>query len=380
MKHRPSHVEDTCDAASQTTDATIFPVGTTVVLGDGMINQLTNEGLSGKNRNVNVFSHSGATITDIKFELMKILPRKPSHISLHVATNGADSKPSRHMCDDLLCLKLLIKDKLPDCIVSISCPIKRLDNSRACLTLVHLAKHLKELDINIIDNCNISEIHLGKKGLHLNDRGPRQLAANFIAHMKRCLQYVFQDSFQWKDESFFFSTNAKAKASINNIEPSIPALLHADISTCEIKSGLNEWQLSQNVCCDKNETLNPNAANFYPQSIKIGFNYYVIPNSFSKSVPLNPEAKSFFSSHIDQNNNMSDVPALSNLPCMKLISHISSVDNYFSAVNANVNTAYCRIPPMLNIRANSFSVISKNQYARSASYQCGNTCDDSSNV
>ena len=38
----------------------------------------------------------------------------------------------------------------------------------------------------------------------------------------------------------FFSTNAKAKASINNIEPSIPALLHADISTCEIKSGLNE--------------------------------------------------------------------------------------------------------------------------------------------
>ena len=126
--------------------------------------------------------------------------------------------------------------------------------------------------------------------------------------------------------------------------------------------------------------LNPNAANFYPQSIKIGFNYYVITISFSKSVPLNPEAKSFFSSHIDQNNNMADVPALSNLPCMKLSSHISSVDNYFSAVNANVNTAYCRILPMLNIRANSFFVISKNPYARSASYQCGNTCDDSSNV
>ena len=49
LKHRPSHVEDTCATASQTTDATIFPIGTTVVLGNSMINQLTNEGLSGKN-------------------------------------------------------------------------------------------------------------------------------------------------------------------------------------------------------------------------------------------------------------------------------------------------------------------------------------------
>ena len=183
MKHRPSHVEDTCDTASQTTDATIFPVGTTVVLGDSMINQLTDEGLSGKNRNVKVFPHSGATITNIKFELMKTLPRKPSHTILHMATNDAVSKTSRQICDDLLCLKFLIKDKLPDCIVSISCPIKRLDNSRACLTLFHLTKHLKELDINTI--VIFPKYIWGKKCYILNDRGTSQLAANFIVHIKR---------------------------------------------------------------------------------------------------------------------------------------------------------------------------------------------------
>ena len=40
-----------------------------------MINQLTEEGLSGKSRNVKVNPLSGATISDIKFHLMKILPK-----------------------------------------------------------------------------------------------------------------------------------------------------------------------------------------------------------------------------------------------------------------------------------------------------------------
>ena len=39
LKHIASKVEDKCDSASQTTDTTIFPKGTTVVLGDSMINQ-----------------------------------------------------------------------------------------------------------------------------------------------------------------------------------------------------------------------------------------------------------------------------------------------------------------------------------------------------
>ena len=108
------NVDDKCNSASQTTDTTIFPKGTTVVLGDSMINQLTNEGLSRKSRNIKVFPHSRATITDIKFELMKILPRKPSDIILHVATNNAVSNTSRQICDDLLFLKFLVKEKLPN--------------------------------------------------------------------------------------------------------------------------------------------------------------------------------------------------------------------------------------------------------------------------
>ena len=162
-----------------------FPKGTVVVVGDSIINQLTDEGLSGKTRNVKVFAYGGANTSDIKFQLMKIIPRKPSHIILHVATNNATLNTSRQICDDLLFLKFLIMEKLPDCGISISCPILRTDNSKANLTLVHLDRYLKALSINIIDNSNICEVHLGRKGLHLNGRGNKQLAANFIAHMQK---------------------------------------------------------------------------------------------------------------------------------------------------------------------------------------------------
>ena len=163
----------------------LYPKDTIVVLGDSMINQLTEEGLSGKSRNVKVISLSGATISDIKFHLMKILPKKPSQIILHVATNDSISRSSRQICDDLLFLKFLINEKLPDCIVSISIPTKRLDNPKASLTITHLNRHLKELNLRLVDNDNITDVHIGKKGLHLNEKGTRQLAANLIAHMQR---------------------------------------------------------------------------------------------------------------------------------------------------------------------------------------------------
>ena len=43
---------------------------------------------------------------------------------------------------------------------------------------------MKELKINIIDNDNIKEQHLGRKCLHLNGKGTRRLAMNFIETLK----------------------------------------------------------------------------------------------------------------------------------------------------------------------------------------------------
>ena len=46
----------------------------------------------------------------------------------------------------------------------------RTDNGKAALTLSNFNKHLEQLEVDFIDNVNIKELHLGKKGLHLNKK------------------------------------------------------------------------------------------------------------------------------------------------------------------------------------------------------------------
>ena len=61
----------------------------------------------------------------------------------------------------------------------------RTDNGLANAKLIHLRNKLKREGINIIKNENITVEHLGKKRLHLNNRGTGKLAMNMIAHMRR---------------------------------------------------------------------------------------------------------------------------------------------------------------------------------------------------
>ena len=128
-------------------NANLFPPDTTILIGDSMVHNITSKDLSGKDRNVLVFPRSGARVLDIKFELMKIITKQPSHVILHLATNNAMSDSSRQICDDLFVLKSLINEKLPSCLVTIPTPIMRLDNAKANLTIHHLNNHLKQLNI-----------------------------------------------------------------------------------------------------------------------------------------------------------------------------------------------------------------------------------------
>ena len=43
---------------------------------------------------------------------------------------------------------------------------------------------LKEIGMDVIDNRDITEMHLGKKGLHLNGHGIGKLALNFVKYIK----------------------------------------------------------------------------------------------------------------------------------------------------------------------------------------------------
>ena len=103
---------------------------------------------------------------------------------IHTGTNDAPSSTSREIQDNLLKLKALVNKKLPQCKVWLSTPTLRTDNGKATLTVSQLVNHLLNLNIDVIDNRNIKNRHLSRKGLHLNDSGSKLLARNFLEKNK----------------------------------------------------------------------------------------------------------------------------------------------------------------------------------------------------
>ena len=101
-----------------------------------------------------------------------------------VGTNDTEIS-SDILLSELLSLKKWILEVLPDVNVTFSCPTIRSDNQKARLTILHLRKKLSDLNINCISNENINHSHLGRKGLHLNNRGLARLAMNYLSHIRK---------------------------------------------------------------------------------------------------------------------------------------------------------------------------------------------------
>ena len=158
----------------------LYPNGTTVIVGDSIINGVIEERINKKDRPVKVRNFPGATVADMEHYLIPIIQKKPNNIILHVGTNDAKNLPSRTVLDNLLKLKALVKDSLPTCKVFISTPTLRTDDGKAQITVSQLTKHLLQLKIDTVNNNNINIRHLGSKGLHLNQSGSKRLSKNFL--------------------------------------------------------------------------------------------------------------------------------------------------------------------------------------------------------
>ena len=115
---------------------------------------------------------------------MPILERNPCCLILHVGTNNAESSTSREILDRLLKLKTFISEKCPQCHTIFSTPTIRSDEAKANLTVRQLTNHLLQLKIDMVDNRNITDRCIGRKGLYLNISGTIQLAKNFLNFMK----------------------------------------------------------------------------------------------------------------------------------------------------------------------------------------------------
>ena len=101
----------------------LYPSGTTVIVGDSIINSVIEGRINKKDRSVKVRNFPGAKVADMEDYLPPIIQiMLRSNIILHVGTNDAKTLPSRTVLDNLLKLKALVKNSLPTCRVFISTP------------------------------------------------------------------------------------------------------------------------------------------------------------------------------------------------------------------------------------------------------------------
>ena len=84
----------------------------------------------------------------------------------------------------LLWLKDYIMSKVPNCKLYFSSPIVRKDDVDAARVVQEMNSKMFLLDTELIDNSNIGKAEIGRKGLHMNGRGTKFLAVNFINILK----------------------------------------------------------------------------------------------------------------------------------------------------------------------------------------------------
>ena len=123
----------------------------------------------------------------MQHHLTALLRKQPSHLVLHVGANDAsnDDKRAEDIVNEILELKHFAESLVSGIKVAISCPITRTDNHKANVKVIHIRALLRTSGVNdIIVNDNIGVDMLGKKGLHLSNKGVGNLARNMIEYLK----------------------------------------------------------------------------------------------------------------------------------------------------------------------------------------------------
>ena len=99
---------------------------------------------------------------------------------MHIGTNNAVEDTPEDIYNNLMSLKAKVEDKIPSCQVVISCLIRRSDNVKANKTAEKVNNFIKLAKLKFIDNGNITDKHLGRRGLHLNHNGNIIFAKNLL--------------------------------------------------------------------------------------------------------------------------------------------------------------------------------------------------------
>ena len=163
-------------------DDDLWPRNTVLIIGDSMLNGIEEERLH--KYNMRVVACPGARIKNMYNNITPYIKKKPSKVIIHVGTNDAPYKPSSDITKELLLLRKFVELNIPGCMVYLSSPIMRSDNKLANSTIRGINNDLSNVN-NVIMNDKLDGQCLGRKGLHLNQRGSGRLATNFISHVQR---------------------------------------------------------------------------------------------------------------------------------------------------------------------------------------------------
>ena len=150
-----------------------------LVVGDSFLNGIEESKLS-KDKHIRVQPISGAKIKDISNNLDELIHGDLKTIILHVGTNNTVVDTPEDIYNDLISLKTKIEDKIPNCQVLISCLIRRSDNVKASKTAEKVNNFIKLVKLKFIENGNITDKHLGRRGLHLSRNGNIIFAKNLL--------------------------------------------------------------------------------------------------------------------------------------------------------------------------------------------------------
>ena len=145
----------------------VWRKGTCAIVGDSMLNGIDERRIS-KAHPVKVRFFLGARIMDMYHYLIPILEKEPEHLILHFGTNNAADSSHQQLANDLLALKQFIEEELQNCNVFLS--LKR-NNQKASAPVNLVNKQLSQLNIDRIENKNMSKKHLGRHRLHLTNHG-----------------------------------------------------------------------------------------------------------------------------------------------------------------------------------------------------------------
>ena len=160
-----------------------WPKGTTLVVGDSMIQGLEENKL--KRYNAKIRSFPGSTIDDLYDYIKPLLKKKPTNVIIHCGTNDAQNKSAGMILNELNNLKVHIEEVNPGTNVFFSSPIIRKDDVTLDKKLQEVASYLDQNYEKVVTSRNIDYTCLGRKGLHLNPKDSGRLAINLISLMKR---------------------------------------------------------------------------------------------------------------------------------------------------------------------------------------------------